>query len=83
MAKFRKGQSGNPSGKPKGCRNATTILFDELLEDNAQDLIEIFPLPSCRFPQQLRQLLSTFAVILLALSLVSSLVADRRPASSS
>jgi len=40
MAKFRKGQSGNPSGKPKGCRNATTILFDDLLKDNAKDLIE-------------------------------------------
>jgi hypothetical protein len=40
MAKFRKGQSGNPSGKPKGCRNATTILFDELLKENAKELIE-------------------------------------------
>jgi hypothetical protein len=40
MAKFRKGQSGNPGGKPKGCRNATTILFDELLKDNARELIE-------------------------------------------
>jgi len=40
MAKFRKGQSGNPSGKPKGCRNATTILFDDLLKDNAKELIE-------------------------------------------
>jgi hypothetical protein len=40
MAKFRKGESGNPSGKPKGCRNATTILFDELLKANARELIE-------------------------------------------
>jgi hypothetical protein len=40
MAKFAKGQSGNPSGKPKGCRNATTILFDELLKANAKELIE-------------------------------------------
>ena len=40
MAKFKKGQSGNPGGKPRGCRNATTILFDELLKDNAKDLIE-------------------------------------------
>jgi len=40
MAKFSKGQSGNPSGKPKGCRNAITILFDELLKDNAEELIE-------------------------------------------
>src|SRR5215813_4303111 len=40
MAKFAKGQSGNPSGKPKGCRNAITILFDDLLKDNAKELIE-------------------------------------------
>jgi hypothetical protein len=40
MGKFRKGQSGNPNGKPRGSRNATTILFDELLKDNAQALIE-------------------------------------------
>jgi hypothetical protein len=40
MSKFRKGQSGNPNGKPRGCRNASTILFDELLKDNAKDLIE-------------------------------------------
>jgi len=40
VAKFSKGQSGNPSGKPKGCRNATTILFDELLKANAEELIE-------------------------------------------
>ena len=40
MAKFSKGQSGNPSDKPKGCRNATTILFDELLKANAEELIE-------------------------------------------
>jgi hypothetical protein len=40
MPKFKKGQSGNPSGKPKGCRNATTILFDELLKASAKELIE-------------------------------------------
>jgi hypothetical protein len=40
MSKFRKGQSGNPNGKPRGCRNAGTILFDELLKDNAKALIE-------------------------------------------
>ena len=40
MAKFKKGQSGNPNGKPRGCRNATTIPFDALLKDNAKDLIE-------------------------------------------
>src|SRR5262249_48943357 len=40
MAKFSKGQSGNPSGRPKGGRNATTILFDALLKDNTKELIE-------------------------------------------
>jgi hypothetical protein len=28
------------AGPPKGCRNATTILFDELLKANARELIE-------------------------------------------
>ena len=40
MAKFQNGQSGNPSGKPKGTRNKTTVLFDRLLDENAQPLIE-------------------------------------------
>src|SRR5262249_7240003 len=40
MAKFKKGQSSNPSGKPKGYRNATTILFADLLKDNGKELIE-------------------------------------------
>ena len=40
MAKFSKGQSGNPRGNPKGCRNITTILFDDLLKANAKELIE-------------------------------------------
>jgi hypothetical protein len=38
--RFKKGQSGNPNGKPRGCRNASTILFDDLLRDNAKELIE-------------------------------------------
>jgi hypothetical protein len=38
--RFKKGQSGNPNRKPRGCRNASTILFDELLRDNAKELIE-------------------------------------------
>ena len=38
MSKFEKGKSGNPRGRPKGCRNATTILFDELLKDNGPAL---------------------------------------------
>jgi hypothetical protein len=33
--------AGNPSGEPEGCRNATTILFDELLKANVSD--QCFP----------------------------------------
>jgi hypothetical protein len=40
MAKFQKGQSGNPRGKPKGTRNKTTVLFERLLDENAEPLIE-------------------------------------------
>jgi len=40
MTKFQKGQSGNPNGRPKGSRNKSTILFDRLLDENAQALIE-------------------------------------------
>jgi Family of unknown function (DUF5681) len=40
MAKFQKGQSGNPSGKPKGAKNRTTVLFERLVDENAQPLIE-------------------------------------------
>jgi Family of unknown function (DUF5681) len=32
MAKFKKGKSGNSSGRPKGSRNMATIRADELFE---------------------------------------------------
>lgn len=33
MAKFEKGKSGNPKGKPKGVKNKTTEEFKEKLND--------------------------------------------------
>lgn len=36
--RFRPGQSGNPGGKPKGARNATTRLVESLLEGEAEEL---------------------------------------------
>jgi hypothetical protein len=35
---FEPGQSGNPAGKPKGARNATTRLVETLFEGEAEDL---------------------------------------------
>jgi len=38
QTKFQKGQSGNPSGKPKGARHKTTIAAQALLEGEAEAL---------------------------------------------
>ena len=35
---FKKGQSGNPEGKPKGARNRTTLAIEALLEGEAEEL---------------------------------------------
>lgn len=35
---FVKGKSGNPSGKPKGCKHKATRAAQELLEGEAQAL---------------------------------------------
>lgn len=38
--RFRAGQSGNPSGKPKGARHRTTILAERLMQNDARDVVQ-------------------------------------------
>lgn len=35
MAKFRKGQSGNPNGRPRGSRNKSSLIKAQLTLDDA------------------------------------------------
>ena len=35
---FQKGQSGNPAGRPRGSRNKTTVLMQNLLEGEAEEI---------------------------------------------
>lgn len=35
---FSKGASGNPAGKPKGARNATTVMVERMIEGEAEAL---------------------------------------------
>jgi Family of unknown function (DUF5681) len=37
---FRKGQSGNPDGRPKGSRNVTTVALESLLDGQATALTQ-------------------------------------------
>jgi hypothetical protein len=37
---FKKGQSGNPEGRPPGSRNKATLLIEKLLDDGAKDIGE-------------------------------------------
>ena len=37
---FKPGQSGNPAGKPKGTRNATTLALEALLDGQAAALTQ-------------------------------------------
>jgi hypothetical protein len=37
-SQFKKGQSGNPDGRPKGSRNKATLLIERLLDDDAQSI---------------------------------------------
>jgi len=36
---FQPGQSGNPAGRPKGSRNAVTVLAEKLMEDEAETVV--------------------------------------------
>jgi Family of unknown function (DUF5681) len=36
--RFRKGQTGNPAGRPRGSRNKTTLAVDALLDGEAETL---------------------------------------------
>jgi hypothetical protein len=36
---FQKGRSGNPSGKPRGTRNRTTVLAEKLMQDDAKNIV--------------------------------------------
>jgi hypothetical protein len=38
LTPFRPGQSGNPSGRPKGARNKATLAMEALLDGEAQEL---------------------------------------------
>jgi hypothetical protein len=37
-SRFKKGQSGNPSGRPQGSRNKVTLAMDALLDGEAENL---------------------------------------------
>jgi hypothetical protein len=37
--RFQPGQSGNPRGKQKGCKHRVTLLAEQLMEDDAEDVV--------------------------------------------
>lgn len=39
--KFRPGQSGNPSGRPRGSRNRATRLAQDLLDGESEELVRV------------------------------------------
>jgi hypothetical protein len=36
---WKKGQSGNPAGMPKGTRHRATMLAEKLMEDDAENIV--------------------------------------------
>jgi Family of unknown function (DUF5681) len=40
MAQFKKGESGNPAGRPPGARHKTTVALEALLDGQAQRLTQ-------------------------------------------
>ncbi|MFZ1095961.1 MAG: DUF5681 domain-containing protein [Xanthobacteraceae bacterium] len=43
MPQFRKGQSGNPAGRPPGSRNSATSMVQNLLEARRKTLPSVPP----------------------------------------
>ena len=43
MPQFRKGQSGNPAGRPPGSRNRATSMVQNLLEGAAENIASAPP----------------------------------------
>ena len=39
VGRFRKGESGNPAGKPKGARHKLTVLAEKLMADDAEAIV--------------------------------------------
>jgi hypothetical protein len=35
---YRKGQSGNPNGRPQGSRHSTTLAIEKLLDGEAEEI---------------------------------------------
>ncbi len=41
MAKFMPGASGNPRGRPRGSQNKMTVIFKEVIGQDAKDMAEV------------------------------------------
>jgi hypothetical protein len=39
-APFKKGESGNPRGKPKGARHRATLMAEKMMEDDAAEIVK-------------------------------------------